>query len=611
MSSIGGPNPGSSVPPPRLGQGNHPITGVAAGVSPDPSSVRAVAQAVIGTGALITPQGLASSASTPHLTGHTVVHVRPAVAPDASITATRVTAAKIDKFVASTIGGGAVRAHDMQPLQHESGVRALQGVVNDLWQLQGSGPGKVHTPGLDLSKPNPKFTIDFSRLVISYPVTVAPGKVERTEVSLREAMENTSEEGQALNNAMEALALESRGVVGEKAIQSQTLLQQCDRNYNKSPSLRRSASEPGYQQAKAAWKSATTPDVKAAAKKEMEKFKFQSKFPVDIAATKAELGITTGPESDRIDDFAKRLEKLQGALAHQITAKHGVIEAKQGEIQTKKRELAALAPRLGATTPDATAVREKATKEAEITRLEQELSTAERELKVLQADQQRLNDVDEFAVTLALAYSAPQNASPSDIDKAARKLRETAEGIYGKKYSEYQKEYHKPHYSFFGGEARALPIGTDLPAGPGIGAYIAHSAFNALKVTCDALGTWVGWQRVAPDRGLDDAAQYAAQYAGDVGALAYNQMSNSADERMQYASYCADQNIALRHQGVTDHVLSAFFAAEGDGNSTFVDRLLGSLGSGITPADKAAIVAKMDLPPPAATTAQPPPQGHP
>ena len=597
MSSIGGLNPGSSAPTP-------PITSVGGFVSPN-RVTDAASPAIASISASITPLGSGSSAAPlPRRT----VHLTPAPLPGVSITATHVTAAKIDRFVASTMGGGAVRTHDMQPLQHESGVKALQGVVDALWQLQGPGSGKVDTPGLDLSQPNPKFTIDFSRLVISYPVTGPGGKVERREVSLREAMENPSEEGKALNNAMEALAVESRGVVGEKAVQSETLLQQCDRNYNKSPALRRSASEPGYQEAKAAWKSATTAEAKAAAKKEMDKFKFQSKFPETIAATKAELGIRAGSSADgRIDAFAKRLEKIQGALTHQITAKHGVIEAKQSEIQTKNRELDALGPRLPATPLDASAVAEKATKEAEITSLQAELATAKRELTVLQADQERLNDVDEFAVTLALAHSAAKGASAADIDKAARELRQAAEGIYGKKYSEYQKEYHKPHYSFFGGEARALPIGTDLPAGPGIGAYIAHSAFNALKVTCDALGTWVGWQRVAPDRGLDDAAQYAGQYAGDVGALAYNQMRNSADERMHYASYCADQNIALRQQGVTDHVLSAFFATEGDSNSKgFVDQLLSSIGSGMTPLGKAEIVAKMDATSPASALASGP-----
>ncbi|MCX6990205.1 MAG: hypothetical protein NTX49_03970 [Chlamydiae bacterium] len=575
--------PVGSTPPrvpvhlPVVRQSN--VTGVGAAVD-------AVAMSAI---AAASASSALSSVSAAAIHPVTTLNLRQVAAPGESVTITRATAAKIDKCYHSTMGGGAVRAHGMEPLQHESGVKALQGVVDALCK------GEVLTPGLNLSKPNPKFTIDLSRCVISYPVTDAAGNVERKEVSLREEMEKTSEAGKALNAAMEALAVESRGVVGEKGIQPETLLQQCDRNYNKSPALRRSASEAGYQAASAAWKSATTPKEKAAAKKEMEKFKFQSRFPETIAATKAELGNILPETSTRIDAFATRLEKLQGALAHQITAKQSVIKGKQDGIQAKNGELAALSSAATPLDPAATAV--KTAKEAELATLKADLATAERELNLLQADQKSLNGVDEFAVTLALAYAPRQGASAADIDKAARELRQAAEGIYGEKYGEYAQTYNKPHYSFFGGPAHTLPYGTDLPAGPGVGSHIVHAASNVLKVTCDALGSWVGWQRVAPDRGLDDAAQYAAQYAGDVGALAYNQMTNSADERMHYASYCADQNIALAQQGITDHVLSAFYAAEGKSDSSaFLGRLLPSIGSRMTPADSAAIQAEMDRP---------------
>ena len=453
---------------------------------------------------------------------------------------------KINNFVMGTSAAGSVRMHAMQPDQLDAGAKALQGVVNALFELQ----EEVPTPGLDLAKDNPKFSVDFGRLVICY-TDQATGQYK--EVSVLEAMKTPSPEGKALNDAMEALAVQARGVVGSKQIHPESLIQQCDRNFNKSSSLRKPDSE------------------------------FHSRLPRSISEAKPAI-LSRRPEAvKKVEAAEKRLTAFKVALTGQIQKKESEIGAKQEEITGKEDEIRSADPAA------------KEAKQTELKTLQEQLAPLNRGLEGLKALQEKVDGIDEFALTLALAYSPGPDATTQDIDKAAKELKQATEEIYNQGYSEYYKEYQKPHYSWYKSKPYSMGFGGES-APPGILGHAYQAIRDIPMVLADGFGSWVGFQRVPPDRPLDSQAQNGVQYAGDVGALLYNQIKDPSEERLRYATYCQEVGIQVAKQHATDDIFRALIAAEADPK-----QLLAKLDKegALDVADRTAIERQMNSPLPA------------
>ena len=218
-----------------------------------------------------------------------------------------------------------------------------------------------------------------------------------------------------------------------------------------------------------------------------------------------------------------------------------------------------------------------------------------------------MNSVDGFALTMALAYSPPAGATPEAIDKAARELKQATEEMYGNMYNQYHQEYLKPHYSWFGHKPWNMGFEGEAHQ-PWFWNRVKQAAINTLIMLADGLGSWVGLQRVAPEPPLDERAQSGVQYAGDVGALLYNQIDDSAEQRLHYATYCAEQGIALAERHATDDILKALIAAE-TAPESFVTQL--NTGGSVTAEDVQAIQAQMNPPLPPAASAPGPVPPHP
>lgn len=174
-----------------------------------------------------------------------------------------------------------------------------------------------------------------------------------------------------------------------------------------------------------------------------------------------------------------------------------------------------------------------------------ELDRMEKELSALKTLRFRINEIDEYALTMAFAHCPAMGASDVELHAAVEKVRASVDAHY---QAEHNKEYQERQKT----------------------------------------RTWGQYFRLSPHNEpvLD---KYKSDYAVDVGGLLFN---SSPDANRLYHAYCLDHSIPLRAPHFTDELLTQMLKLEKDPSHN-VEAALDGYFKGLAADDRAAVSAAL------------------